>query len=317
MPRTLAPVLFLVLSVAGTAAPCAESLSEICGPAASSEPAPSTLPADVRQAPYAQGLLWKVERPGHMPSYIYGTIHLDVPWLAQLPPRVNLLFAHSRTLVTEVTLGRDANELYRKRMLLPPGETLKPLLKPALFQRYLNLATGYYRLDRKTAVRLRPWAATNLLARPRPSTGVVLDDVLQQRARSIGKPVHALQTMGELIDDLESMPQRDQVAVLSDTICNHERLMRQVPKLVQIYRDEDLRALMALNEQGPHDDEALFQRMMQRMLYDRSALMVKRMQPYLERGGAFVAVGALHLPGRHGILALLHQRGYTVTRERR
>ncbi|HYQ72222.1 MAG TPA: TraB/GumN family protein [Gammaproteobacteria bacterium] len=36
------------------------------------------------------------------------------------------------------------------------------------------------------------------------------------------------------------------------------------------------------------------------------------MQPHLKAGNAFIAVGALHLPGETGLLSLLEQRGYTV-----
>jgi uncharacterized protein YbaP (TraB family) len=42
--------------------------------------------------------------------------------------------------------------------------------------------------------------------------------------------------------------------------------------------------------------------------------MVERMDGLLQEGDAFVAVGALHLPGRQGILQLLADRGYRVTR---
>jgi len=34
----------------------------------------------------------------------------------------------------------------------------------------------------------------------------------------------------------------------------------------------------------------------------------------LDEGAAFVAVGAMHLPGERGMLRLLEQRGYTVSR---
>jgi uncharacterized protein YbaP (TraB family) len=40
--------------------------------------------------------------------------------------------------------------------------------------------------------------------------------------------------------------------------------------------------------------------------------MAERMEPYLKQGGAFVAVGALHLPGEQGLLRLLGRRGYTL-----
>jgi len=40
--------------------------------------------------------------------------------------------------------------------------------------------------------------------------------------------------------------------------------------------------------------------------------MAERMEPWLKQGGAFIAVGALHLPGEQGLIRLLRQRGYSV-----
>ncbi len=42
--------------------------------------------------------------------------------------------------------------------------------------------------------------------------------------------------------------------------------------------------------------------------------MADRAAPLLKGGGAFMAVGALHLPGREGLVELLRQQGFTVTR---
>ena len=38
-----------------------------------------------------------------------------------------------------------------------------------------------------------------------------------------------------------------------------------------------------------------------------------RMEPYLKKGQAFIAIGALHLPGKAGVLSLLAQKGYRVS----
>ena len=54
--------------------------------------------------------------------------------------------------------------------------------------------------------------------------------------------------------------------------------------------------------------------MTKRVLYDRSVVMAYRMQRELRRGGAFVSLGALHLHGSRGVLALLEQDGYRTAR---
>jgi uncharacterized protein YbaP (TraB family) len=42
--------------------------------------------------------------------------------------------------------------------------------------------------------------------------------------------------------------------------------------------------------------------------------MMKRAAPLLAKGGAFVAVGALHLSGKDGLIQRARAAGYTVTK---
>ena len=59
---------------------------------------------------------------------------------------------------------------------------------------------------------------------------------------------------------------------------------------------------------------AAAERLSERLLDDRNVSMMQSMLPLLLQGEAFVAIGALHLPGEGGVLDLLEQRGYRVTR---
>jgi uncharacterized protein YbaP (TraB family) len=49
-------------------------------------------------------------------------------------------------------------------------------------------------------------------------------------------------------------------------------------------------------------------------VHDRNVVMAFRMQRELRRGNAFIALGALHLYGAHGVLARLEADGYRATR---
>ncbi|MET0918230.1 MAG: TraB/GumN family protein, partial [Burkholderiales bacterium] len=37
---------------------------------------------------FERGLLWRIDKPGITPSYVFGTIHIDDPRVLKLPPAV-------------------------------------------------------------------------------------------------------------------------------------------------------------------------------------------------------------------------------------
>jgi len=49
-----------------------------------------------------------------------------------------------------------------------------------------------------------------------------------------------------------------------------------------------------------------------RLITSRNYRMRDRALPLLRRGGAFIAVGAAHLPGIEGLLSLFEQEGYHI-----
>ena len=49
------------------------------------------------------------------------------------------------------------------------------------------------------------------------------------------------------------------------------------------------------------------------ILRKRNDGMALAARPLLDKGGAFIGVGALHLIGANGLVALLRNAGYTVT----
>jgi uncharacterized protein YbaP (TraB family) len=75
-------------------------------------------------------------------------------------------------------------------------------------------------------------------------------------------------------------------------------------------------ALRAITPSEDADDESVYAAFESAVISDRNKRMAKRAAPMLEEGAAFVAVGALHLPGQDGLVELLRGQGFTVTRTR-
>ncbi len=59
--------------------------------------------------------------------------------------------------------------------------------------------------------------------------------------------------------------------------------------------------------------EADYELFLKYLISDRNHIMAERAVPIIDKGNAFIAVGALHLPGKDGIIELLRTKGYRVT----
>ena len=268
------------------------------------------------QDDFTQGLLWRVEKPGVAPNYIFGTIHIDDKRVTALPEAVRRSFDDARSFTMEVSLD-DANLMtLATRMVYDDGRTLTDATGPELFRKLVPIMQQHG-VPEQLLPAFRPWAITLMLEVPQQDSMEVLDFRLYQMAQEQNKPVHELETAEEQIAVFEGMSEADQLTMLKDAVAHYPDIAQQTEQLVQAYLARDLAQMWRIN-QGSADDSAEVraanQRLEQKLLDERNVRMAQRMQPQLQEGGAFVAIGALHLYGDHGVLALLAHDGWRATR---
>ena len=262
----------------------------------------------------SHGLLWEISKPGQQPSWLFGTIHSEDPDVVKLPAPVRLAFDASNSVVLEILMDADAMKYSSTAMLLLDGRTLVELVGTPLYTK-VAAAIATRGIPELVLNRMKPWAAAVTLSTPLLETGEVLDRVLYQDAVTQGKVLHGLETMQEQLDLFDSMPEADQITLLSDAVEYYPELDAMYEQMLVAYRARDLGALMRINdsykEKGNQRMADDFQR---RVIDDRNQRMAERAQPMLQAGKAFIAVGALHLPGDKGLLNLLEQQGYRIRR---
>jgi len=269
--------------------------------------------ADKLRVPYGEGLLWKIEGHGIEPGYLFGTIHLEDPRVTRLPPVVQDVFNSASRLITEVEMHPAARARYTERMRLSQGRALRQYLEAPLYQQLTHILEEDYALPESVFAKLKPWAVFILLSRPPSLTGRVLDDTLKTQAVQQGKSVHGLETVDELVAAMDGLSVDDQVEILVDTVCNRDQLGGQLEELITLYLHQNVAAMLAINA-GSHQDEALFERFMERTLYRRNRRMALRIRDWLDEDKVFIAVGALHLAGERGVLRRLEADGYRISR---
>lgn len=270
---------------------------------------------------FGQGLLWQVEREGKPVAQIFGTMHSADPDILALPPPVARAFRAAPSLSVEIILDEGAMQRIGTAMRLPRGQRLQDFVPPDVFQKAAAAAEPLG-LQPIQLSRLKPWAVALLISmtppdetKPKGAARLPLDLWLMDTARKKRKPVYALETLAEQVNVFDALPTDDQVAHLRAAAIPYAEKRRLLAILKDAYLRRDLDAIFHLaNHDERPGDRPTREKIEKRLLDDRNRRMVERMLPRFDEGGAFIAVGAAHLPGNVGVLALLERRGYTVSR---
>jgi len=263
---------------------------------------------------FDSGLLWRVERAGVTPSYLFGTMHSDDPGVVKLPTPVQQAFDQAQSVTLEVVLDPRSLLAMTSALLMTDGNTLESLIGRRLYERTLEVmdARG---IPEILVANMKPWAVAVTLMTPLGNNGVVLDHVLYQDAVAAGKKVHGLETVAEQVGLFDGLSRKDQITLLEDTLDNLDTVAQMLDELQAAYLDRDLKRLMELNEASMRDSDPLLAETFNRkVIVERNYSMAERMQPRLREGQQFIAVGALHLAGKEGLLNLLVERGYRLSR---
>ncbi|MBI5462177.1 MAG: TraB/GumN family protein [Gammaproteobacteria bacterium] len=265
------------------------------------------------QAGADQGLLWRIEKPGVAPSHLLGTLHSEDPRIVALPEPVSHALHSADRVTLEVILDPNSLAAMSGVMQIVEGPELPALLGEALYRKTVQ-AMATQGVPEQSLRTLKPWAVAMTLMVPKTNTGLFLDRVLYLEALAKGKPIAGLETVAEQIEVFDGLSRDDQVALVAESLRSFPKLDTLYAELRAAYVRRDLRAIAALNDTAMREgDPGLAQRFSARAITDRNARMVERMQPGLQQGNTFFAVGALHLPGETGILQALRRQGYTVT----
>lgn len=260
-----------------------------------------------------RALLWKVERTGLRPSYVFGTLDSEDPRVADLSPAVIRAFRLSDVFAMEMIPDHAALARMTASMFIADGPDLRTLLGEADFAK-ASAVMNRYGIAPKVLLKLKPWVVFTALTMPKPAGGMFLDVILYGAALSDGKYVHGLETADEQVDIFEGIRLDDQVAILKDVITHYDSLSKIARELVEEYTRGDLDAVSALQEKylATHDPR-LIRRFRRHAVDDRSHRMVERIVPRIEEQNAFIAIDAGLLPGDKGVLHLLEQRGYRIS----
>ena len=168
---------------------------------------------------------------------------------------------------------------------------------------------------------MKPWMLATMVALPacelaRQSAGQpILDKKLAEDAQASGKALEGLETIAEQLGAMASLPMDFHMKGLVETLKLGDRMDDVIETMIVLYKAERVDMFWplfreTLPQQAGDDGYAAFE---QAMIRTRNRTMAERAGAVLSRGNAFIAVGALHLPGEEGLVELFRKAGFTVS----
>jgi uncharacterized protein YbaP (TraB family) len=118
--------------------------------------------------------------------------------------------------------------------------------------------------------------------------------------------VIGLETVEEQMALFDSIPYKDQAKMIMDMINNLPAARKEFKDLVNLYKSEKINELYTMTTNSNFDlsgSEEL-------LLQDRNKKWIARIKSEIAEKPTFFAVGAAHLGGESGVIALLRKAGY-------
>ncbi|MGC2220809.1 MAG: TraB/GumN family protein [Pseudolabrys sp.] len=279
--------------------------------------------------PFRHGKLFRLSRPGSEPSYLFATLHLSDPRVTGFSPRLTATLTNSKIVVLEtVETGdvlrravRNDPAAWRRATLARENHRADNLLSKTDFKQLESLAArrGFLKSVAREfnastlALLLDLSACTVRLPGTRPP---YLDQLIANIARENKIETVGLESMIEQIEILNGLPRETERDLLIAVLRRAERSEDFVETQIVRYAEGDIGGLLTwLQSAEPVRGVAQAQiplAFVDRLVTLRNHRMRDRALAFLTRGGAFIAVGAVHLPGKEGLLSLFEAEGYHV-----
>lgn len=262
-----------------------------------------------------QSLLWKIERNDlAKPAYLFGTIHLICEAEYQMPEKVKGNLKQAEVLVLEAN-PKQANAMkVLKRTLAPKDSVLSKLLPDSTYlelDKYFKMLNGssISRYQRFKPFFISSWASLYYF-NCEPKQLISLEKELIKHKPKKCK-IFELEGFEQQMNFIDQIDLKKQAEMLVDFAGNHKNNYAEMQNLFSAYLAEDLEQIDSISKkevsiESSADIQNLF-------LENRNKNWIPVIEQIIKEKSAFIAVGAAHLVGKEGLIALLRNKGYALT----
>ena len=255
-------------------------------------------------------LLWEISGNGlSKPSYLFGTIHMICKEDFFMPDVVKQKFESSQHVFLEMDM--DDPKMQGKLMklaMLPAGENLKKLfgndypMVDSFFKAKAGMGLAVFN-------QFKPMMVMSMLyLKMLPCTQTEsYETTFMAMAKQQQKDIKGLETIEDQMQVFDNIPDSVEAANILKMIKDFDAQVKQFADMVAVYKEQNIQKLYTSVSSSPDLMEA-----QDDLLKKRNSNWIPVMEQTMKEGQSFFAVGAAHLGGDIGLIALLKKAGYKV-----
>lgn len=278
------------------------------------------LRAQTPHEPSEKALLWEISGKSLVTtSYLFGTIHLIPKSDFFFTEAMEGAFSKTRQVAFEIDMEEmsDLSNMFSMlgKMYMADGKKLRDLLSTEDYEKvkthFSDMGLPFSFLERVKpmflSVMTDPEAMT--MKTGGADGGMLSYEMeLTEKAQTQEKDILGLETMDFQMSLFDSIPYDKQAQILVKAIeAGGGDGESQLDDMVKMYRTQDIQAMYAM--MGADEGFGSFDEV---LLLRRNRSWIPIMEKLMDEKPTFFAVGAGHLGGPEGVIALLRKSGYTV-----
>jgi uncharacterized protein YbaP (TraB family) len=257
-------------------------------------------------------LLWEVSGKGlKQKSYLFGTFHLMCKGDIQFSPQLKTAIANAAEVYMELDMDDPAVMLGGMMMMnMKDGKKLKDLYTPSEYEKLSSFFKDTLHMPLNFLESIKPYFLVAMMyPKMMPCKTVSgVEEELMKLAKQNKKEIKGLETLEFQAAVFDTIPYEQQAKELLKSIDSLPSYTLYFDSMVQVYKNQQLDKMETLF----NDEEFGMQEYQDVLLDNRNKNWVDQLKILMKKQSVFVAVGAGHLVGEKGLIALLKKEGYTV-----
>jgi uncharacterized protein YbaP (TraB family) len=260
---------------------------------------------------FSQSVLWKVSGKNiKEPSFLYGTIHIQDKRVFSFDETVINAFNSTQSFAMEILMDEIPVETLNEATLMK-NNSLDKLLTPEEYNIADSIVKKKLGMGLVMFKRMKPFFLLGAIMQAdfTKDMELALDLYFLNMAREQDKPCYEVEKFMHQMNAIDVMSEKEQASLFFSAITDTASVMQsEIEELISCYLKFELERISTLLSEV----DVIMKDFGKNFIVKRNKVMVSTFLKITEKQSCFCAIGAGHLPGKHGLIELLRKKGYTV-----